>query len=157
MKKKIGIIGLGNPLRSDDAVGLLLLEYLQQNKKKLSRTIDFINGGTSGMNLLHILEEYDTILLLDAVDFKGIPGEIKKFTIAEINNQKIQLFLSTHEPDFLTVFTFLKELGKAPTHLVIFGIQPKNISHGLKLSQEVNRVLPKLQKQILKEIQSIIE
>ncbi len=155
MKKKIGVIGLGNPLRNDDAIGLLLLDYLHQNKKKLSKKIDFIDGGTSGMNLLHLLENYDTVLLLDAVDFKGTPGEIKKFTIDEINNQKIQLFLSTHEPDFLAVFALLKELDKGPTHLVIFGIQPKDVSHGMRLSQEINQMLPKLQKKILKEIQSM--
>jgi hydrogenase maturation protease len=149
MKKKIGIIGLGNPLRRDDAIGLLLLTYLQQNKKKLSKTIDFIDGGTSGMKLL--------VLLLDAVDFKGSPGKIKKFTVDEIKNQKIQVFLSTHEPDFLAVYALLKELHEAPAHVVIFGVQPKDISHGTGLSQEINRVLPLLQKQILKEIQSMTE
>ena len=157
MKKKIAVIGLGNPLRRDDAIGLLLLQYLQQNKKKLSKTIDFIDGGTSGMKLLHLLGDYDTVLLLDAVDFKGSPGEIKKFTVDEIKNQKIQVFLSTHEPDFLTVYALLKELDKAPTHLVIFGVQLKDISHGTRLSQEINRFLPILQKQILEEIQLMIE
>ena len=157
MKKKIGIIGLGNPLRCDDAIGLLLLQFLRQNKKKLSKTIDFIDGGTSGMKLLHLLGDYDTVLLLDAVDFKGSPGEIKKFTVDEIKNQKIQVFLSTHEPDFLTVYALLKKLDKTPTHLVIFGVQPKDISPGTGVSQEINRFLPFLKKKILEEIQSMTE
>jgi hydrogenase maturation protease len=157
MKKKIGIIGLGNPLRRDDVIGLLLLQYLQQNKKKLSETIDIIDGGTSGLNLLPLLEAYETVLLLDAVDFQGTPGELKKFTIDDIKNQKISSFLSTHEPDILTVFSLLKTLNKAPQHLVIFGIQPKDISYGTTPSQEITRVLPQLQKQILKEIQSTIK
>jgi hydrogenase maturation protease len=157
MKKKIGIIGLGNPLRRDDGIGLVLLKYLQENKEKLSKTIEFIDGGTSGMNLLHLLRNYDIVLILDAVDFKGTPGEIKKFTMDEIQNQKIQFFLSTHEPDILTVFSLLKELDKAPTQLLIFGIQPKDVSYRIGLSKEVHQVLPILQKQILKEIQSITE
>ena len=157
MKKKIGVIGLGNPLRRDDGIGLLLLLYLQKNKKTLSKTIEFIDGGTSGMNLIHLLGNYDTVLLLDAVDFNGTPGQLKKFTLDEIKNQKIQLFLSTHEPDFLTVFTMLKEFKKTPPHLVILGVQPKDISHGTGLSKEVNLVLPVLQKQILKEIQTMIK
>jgi hydrogenase maturation protease len=156
MRKKIGVIGLGNPLRRDDGIGLLLLQFLQENKKTLSKTIDFIDGGTRGMNLIHLLGDYDTVLLVDAVDFKGTPGQIKKFTLDEIKNQKIQLFLSTHEPDFLTVFALLKELKMTPSHLVIFGVQPKDISQGIGLSKEVNLVLPVLQKQILKEIQTMI-
>jgi hydrogenase maturation protease len=94
-------------------------------------------------------------LLLDAVDFKGSTGEIKKFTVDEIKNQKIQLFLSTHEPDFLTVYALLKELDRAPTRLVIFGVQPKDISYGTRVSQEICSFLPTLQKQILEEIQSM--
>ena len=33
MRKKIGIIGLGNPLRRDDGIGLVLLQRLQTQKK----------------------------------------------------------------------------------------------------------------------------
>ncbi len=156
MKKKLGIIGIGNPLRRDDGIGLLLLHYLQQNMKEISRTIDFIDGGTSGMNLLHILENYDRIFLLDAVDFKGKPGELKKFTIDEVKNQKLSFSLSTHEPDFLSVIMFLKGLNKVPKNVVIFGIQPKDISYGRELSKELQSVLPVLQKQILKEIQLLM-
>lgn len=155
MKKRIAIIGLGNPLRRDDAVGLLILWYLQENKKELLKTIDLIDGGTSGMKLLHLLKNYETVLLIDAVDFKGLPGEIKKFTIDEIQNQKIQVFLSTHEPDLLTVYALLQELHEAPVQLVIFGIQPKDISYGTNLSPEIQTILPSLQKQIFMEIQSL--
>ena len=109
------------------------------------------------MNLLHLLAQFDSVFLIDAVDFKGTPGEIKKFTIEEIKNQKIQFFLSTHEPDILTVFSFLKKLDKAPTQLLIFGVQPKDVSYRIGLSKEVHYVLPILQKKILKEIQSITE
>jgi hydrogenase maturation protease len=71
MKKKIGIIGLGNPLRCDDGIGLLLLQHIQKQKKILPKNIEYIDGGISGMNLLHLLAQFDTVLLIDAVDFKG--------------------------------------------------------------------------------------
>jgi Ni,Fe-hydrogenase maturation factor len=37
MKQKIGIIGLGNPLRRDDGIGLLLLQHLQAQKKNYQK------------------------------------------------------------------------------------------------------------------------
>jgi len=157
MKKKIAIIGLGNPLRRDDAIGLLLLEFLRQHKKDLSKSIDFIEGGTSGMKLLHLLPNYEQILLFDAVDFKGKPGELKLFTIDEIRNQKIRIMFSTHEPDFLTVYALLTKLDEAPPHVLIYGIQPKDISYGTSVSQELQTVLPHLQKRILKDIQTMTE
>jgi Ni,Fe-hydrogenase maturation factor len=33
MRKKIGIIGLGNSLQRDDGIGLVLLQHLQTQKK----------------------------------------------------------------------------------------------------------------------------
>lgn len=156
MKKRIGIIGLGNPLRGDDGVGLVLLRYLQGYKKTLSKEIDFIDGGTGGMNLVHLLENYDSVFLLDAVDFKGTPGELRKFTVEEAKNQKVQWFLSTHEPDFLSVYAILQQLGKVPTQVMIFGVQPKDVSYKVGFSKEIITVLPLIQKQILKEIQSIL-
>ena len=156
MKKRIAIIGLGNPLRGDDGIGLVVLRYLQDCKKTLSKEIDFIDGGTSGMNLVHFLENYDSVFLLDAVDFKGTPGELRKFTVEEVKNQKIQWFLSTHEPDFLSVFAILQQLGKIPTRVLIFGVQPKDMSYKVGFSKEINTALPHLQKKILKEIQSMI-
>ena len=50
MRKKIGIIGLGNPLRHDDGIGLLLLQHLQTQKKILPKNIEYIDDGTNGMN-----------------------------------------------------------------------------------------------------------
>lgn len=155
MKKKIGIIGLGNPLRGDDGIGLVLLKYLQNHKEKLTKNIDFIDGGTSGMNLVHLLGNYDSVFVLDAVDFHGTPGELKTFTVEEVKNQKIQFFLSTHEPDFLSVLTLLQQINKVPTQLLIFGVQPKEISYKTGFSNEIQTALPMIQKKIFKEIQSL--
>lgn len=80
MKKKIGIIGLGNPLHRDDGVGLLLLQRLQTQRIDLPKNIEYIEGGISGMNLLHLLTQFDTVLLIDAVDFKGKPGDARVFS-----------------------------------------------------------------------------
>lgn len=155
MKKKIGIIGLGNPLQRDDGIGVLLLHYLYEHRKSLTKDIDFIDGGTSAMNLLHLLGKFNTVFVIDAVDFKGEPGETKTFSLEEVKNQKLQFFLSTHEPDFLTLTAFLKKIGNLPEQVVFFGVQPKEVSYGKGLSVEITRVLPLIKRQVLKEIKAL--
>ena len=59
--KKVCVIGIGNTLRRDDGIGIVLLEKLIERKNKLPKNVDFINGGTGGMNLLHILVCYDAV------------------------------------------------------------------------------------------------
>ena len=53
--KKIAVIGIGNPLRSDDGIGIVLIEKLIENKESFSKNVDFLDGGTGGFNLLHDL------------------------------------------------------------------------------------------------------
>ena len=154
MKKK-AVIGIGNPLRSDDGIGIVLLEKLRQQKKKLLPDLDLIDGGTGGMNLVHILEKYDKVLIVDAVDFGVNPGDIKVFNILDVKSDKIPVAFSTHEDDLLKIIKLSKELKKCPDNIIIFGIQPKNVSFGQKITEEINRSIEFIFKELEKEIFSL--
>ncbi|MCX6663283.1 MAG: hydrogenase maturation protease [Euryarchaeota archaeon] len=155
--KKIGIIGIGNLLRKDDGVGIVLLERLQKQKKKFPKNIEFIDGGTGGMNLLHLLAQFDTVLLIDAVDFKGRPGDARVFSLKDIQSQKKSVMMSTHDPDFLNLLRLSQELKEIPEILVIFGVQPRDVSHGMGLSKEIETVLDDLYLKLQKEIQDFVK
>jgi len=156
MRKKIGIIGLGNPLRRDDGVGLLLLQRLQTQKIDLPKNIEYIEGGISGMNLLHLLAQFDTVMLIDAVDFKGKPGDARVFGLNDIRSLKQPVILSTHGSDFLNILRLSQELKELPETLVIFGVQPRDVSHGIGLSKEIENILDDLYVKVRKEIQNLI-
>jgi hydrogenase maturation protease len=155
MRKKIGIIGLGNPLRRDDGVGLLLLQHVQKQKKNLPKNIEYIDGGISGMNLLHLLAQFDTVLLIDAVDFKGKPGDVRVFSLKDIRSLKKPVNISTHDSNFLNILRLSKELKELPETLVIFGVQPRDVSHGMGLSKEIEMILDDLCLKVQKEIQNL--
>ena len=101
--KKTAIIGIGNPLRRDDAIGIILLEKLVEKKDDLPDNIELIDGGTGGMNLLHILSCFDKVLIVDAVDFKGSVGEVKLFKAEDAISEKTSIGFSTHETDFFKI------------------------------------------------------
>jgi len=151
--KRIGVIGIGNPLRKDDGIGIVLLEKLIEKKDELPNGIEFIDGGTGGINLLHLLARFDTAIILDAVSFDGHPGEPRLFTSEEVRSQKISLNVSTHEPDFLKVIQLSKELEEQPGELFIFGIQPKDTSFGSNLSSELQHNIKPLLIRLKTEIE----
>jgi hydrogenase maturation protease len=155
--KKIGIIGIGNLLRKDDGVGIVLLERLQKQKKELPKNIEFIDGGTGGMNLLHLLAQFDIVLLIDAVDFKARPGQARVFSLKDIQSQKKPVMMSTHDSDFLNLLRLSQELKELPETLVIFGVQPRDISHGMGLSKEIETVLDGLFLKLQKELQDFVK
>jgi hydrogenase maturation protease len=153
MMKKLGVIGVGNLYRHDDGIGILLLQKLQKQRKELPKSIELIDGGTGGMNLLHLLVGFPSILLIDAVDFKAQPGMTKIFSFDEITGQKKQMKWSTHEADLLTVLEMSHQLGELPSKLVVFGVQPKDVTHGNQLSKELSDVFDTLYKELTEQIQ----
>jgi hydrogenase maturation protease len=155
--EKTGIIGIGNLLRKDDGVGIVLLELLVKRKKEFPKNIEFIDGGTGGMNLLHLLAQFDTVLLIDAVDFKGRPGEARVFSLKDIQSQKKPVMMSTHDPDFLNLLRLSQALKELPEALVIFGVQPRDVSHGMGLSKEIETVIDHLFLKLQKEIRDFFK
>jgi len=153
--KRIGVIGIGNPLRRDDGIGIVLLEKLVEKKDELSSNTELIDGGTGGMNLLHLLARFDIAIILDAVNFDGHPGELRLFTSEEVCSKKISLNISTHESDFLKVIQLSKELEEQPDELFIFGIQPNDTSFGKGLSPELQRNIELLLIRLQTEIKTI--
>jgi hydrogenase maturation protease len=154
--KKIGVIGLGNPLRRDDGIGIILLERVQKDKKIFPKDIEFIDGGTGGMNLLHLLAHFDAVIIIDAVLFKGKPGEIRFFHRNDVLNKNALNTISTHEADFLQILHLSKNLSELPSQLFIFGVQPKDLSYGSDLSPALKSVLPQLYKKLVTQIKTLI-
>jgi len=76
----IVVIGVGNALVGDDAVGLRMLDVMERraaaDPSVFPPRIRFVDGGTVGLDLLRVAEGARAILLLDAVDIGMTPGEV---------------------------------------------------------------------------------
>lgn len=93
------------------------------------------------------------MIVIDAVKADCKPGTIFRLTSKDLM-QKTEGTISLHEFGLLETLIAAKHLGCAPQEVVIFGIQPKDISPGLELSEEVTKVLPKVIELVLAEAQS---
>ena len=155
--EKFGVIGIGNPLRNDDGIGIILLKKLIERRDVLPDEIEYFDGGTGGMNLLHILARFDVVILIDAVNYGGKPGESQMFTLDEIISKKHSTRISTHESDFLKIIEVSKSLKESPDKIFIFAVQPKDTSFGQFLSEELVDVVDLLVNSLQNEIVSIVE
>lgn len=78
-------MGFGNPCRSDDAVGVYVIDEL---KKKFSNRTDIslLDMGTGAFEVLFKLKGHQKIILVDAVLNSGEPdGTVFKVPASEIN------------------------------------------------------------------------
>ena len=149
LKGKILIIGLGNVMRGDDGAGPELIRRL--NSSKLSA----INSELFLMDVGEVLENYlgkivkykpDTILLVDAVDFKVPPGSIKVIDIETIKNESF----STHNISLKLTLGYLKERTKAD--IFVLGIQPKNLGMNSRFSKPVKQAIEQIEKYLTKNL-----
>ncbi len=140
---KIKIIGLGNTFIGDDAVGVLVARQLHTYAPAHVRILE---GGLTGLNLLHEMEDIDTLILIDAVHSHSTSGTIFRFTIPQ-DLEKIEKLAwgtsasSTHAFGLAEALTLAHTLEILPTHVVLFGIELGHIQKGQALSPPVSRAL----------------
>lgn len=140
---KTAIIGIGNPLKKDDNIGNLLIGKL--NKEVKGEEFIFIKAYHTPENYLSLLkkEKPKKIYILDAVEFKGVTGEVKVFDLEDISLSVI----TTHN---IPVTVYKNHLPESKIKLI--GIKVKDVSFGEGLSKEIKDKFSN----ILGEIKKII-
>lgn len=153
----IGIIGVGNPLRKDDGIGILLLDQLKKESDAFPSNVSFVDGGTGGMNLLHIFNRFDLVVILDAVHFQGNSGETRFFSIEDIRSQKHISTVSTHNADLFEIIQIGQKLDECTEKIFVFGVQPLDVSFGEGLSEVVENQMDHIIKLMKKNIFNILK
>lgn len=129
------VIGLGNPLMGDDALGLRACERLLTTAI-MPPEVDVLDGGTWGMNLLPAIEDASSLLLLDAIDRDLPPGTPIVLSRAEIP-RALSHKVSPHQIDLREVLAVAQLRGTLPARMTMIGVQPERIELGEGLSPAV--------------------
>ena len=137
--ESLAIIGLGNPDRADDGAGI---EIVTKLKTRFSERVFLeTEQGVEGL-VFNCLENrfIKSILFIDAVDFKELPGQVRLFTIHDA--AKFIPAVSTHK----VPLTILMELiGKHNKNPFLIGIQPKSIELLGEMSSEITEAVQALE------------
>ena len=150
-RARTAIIGLGNYLLADEGAGLHAIHLLE--KKLKDKEVDIIEGGTSGMNLLHQFDEREKIIFIDAGDCGLKPGEYRRFRPAEVISRKETRGYSMHEFDLIKFLNFTKRIHNTENvDIVIYCIQPAEIKIAEKLSPIIKKSLPFLVQKVYNEV-----
>lgn len=149
---EITVLGVGNPIMGDDGVGLELLAGVRAALDGASPGIEFIDGGTGGMELLPIVQDAQRLLVLDAVAGDE-PGDVKVLTGDQVVRM-LSLKLSPHQVGLLDVFTAARLLGHEPQTVVIVGVVPETVDLCVGLSAPVQASLPRAVSRAVAQIRS---
>ena len=133
--KSILLLGIGNRLRGDDAVGSLLIERLQGRVD-----IPMIDAGDVPENYLGPIEEAgaDLVLIVDAAEMGGNIGDVALFDIEQVQGKSV----STHTANLGLLFKVMPPDNRPK--VIVLGIQPGNIEFGQGLSDLVRATMESL-------------
>lgn len=132
------IAGLGNLLMKDDGVGVHVVNALQQRPQQ--QGIKVAEIGVTVLQALHLLEWADVVLGVDAIQAGGPPGSIYGCCPQDIGRKPVEN--SLHDVNLAAAVQFIKP-EKRPEVLLV-GMEPKQISFSLELSEELQQHLEEL-------------
>jgi hydrogenase maturation protease len=150
MSKKLAVIGIGNTLRRDDGIGIIILESLLKFYKR--KDIDYFNFGSASFDLLYYIKTYDIVLLIDGIRAGLNVGKVKISKLQDIEYTLDNLITSTHEFNLKDIFELSKKLG-IETKIYVAGIQVSDTSLGEGLSD----ALRNKKEDIIKKVSAFID
>ena len=153
MNRRVLVVGLGNLIMKDEGIGPRIIEEFKHRQEDFCG-VDFVDAGTGGMSLLHIIENREEVIFIDCAEMGMKPGEIKKFEPAEVQSLNNQPSTSLHQADLLKIIGISKQLDQYPGKITIFGIQPEIIAPGRELSETLSSKLPDYIREISAEIKN---
>jgi hydrogenase maturation protease len=149
MSARILVAGIGNIFLGDDGFGSEVVRNAAIPPGNPSvRVVDY---GIRGMHLAYdLLEEWDTLVLVDAVPNRGNPGALHVFqadyeddTVADRESGPSTPGLDAHSMDPAAVFASLRALGGSPPHTVVIGCEAGSVEEGIGLTEPVATAVPR--------------
>lgn len=137
------ILGLGNPIVSDDSVGLKVADVL---KERLSgrEGIEVSEDYWGGLRLMERLVGCDRAIVIDAICTGSPPGTLHRLSPDDIGTQRSA---SAHDVNLATALQFGRAAGvslPANDRIILIGIEAENVlDFGERCTPAVEAAIPK--------------
>lgn len=141
----IAVVACGNPNRSDDGVGLTVLQLLKSRDLAQDRLVRLLDAGTDGMAAMFAARGCRTLIVIDACQSGSEPGAIFEVPGSELT-QRYAPSLNLH--DFR--WDHALYAGKAifrdafPDDVVVFLVEAQCLDLGLAISESVTGAASKV-------------
>ncbi len=149
-RPSILLLGLGNILLQDEGLGVRAVERLT-SRYRLPATVQAMDGGTMGLDLLPYLEQAADLLIIDAVQIDQPPGTLVRLEGDAIPSA-LSLKMSVHQVGLQELLALGDLQGTLPHRIVVWGMEPAVLDWGLDLSPQVGNQLDNLIQAVVQEL-----
>lgn len=156
---RIIVIGLGNPVLTDDAAGIRISGLLEQKLQNVTFPenieIRVTQNESGGWDILDLAEGYDVLILVDALLDKSLkPGELQWHNEQIVSSIRLR---GIHSMDVFSALEYGKKLKlKVPDTIMVLGVGVKDIfTFSEQCTPEVEEAIERAAGMVLEKIQSI--
>lgn len=127
------IIGLGNPILTDDGVGVKVAFELERIVDLASHPeITITEASAGGLRLMESILGYDKVVLIDAYYLKPettTPGKVHKLSLDDLRSvTPTQHSTSAHDTSLVIALDAAESMGYSiPTEFSIYAVEVENI------------------------------
>lgn len=131
--KKTLIIGLGNPILTDDGVGVKVAREIEkQVDLKNHPELTITEASVGGLRLMEKVLDYQRVVLIDAYYLKPettTPGKIHRLDLDDLRSvSPTQHSTSAHDTSLVTALDAAQKMGyKVPKEFIIYAVEVENI------------------------------
>lgn len=150
-EKRTLVLGVGNPILSDDGVGIHVARIL---KAMNFPGVEIDELPASGLEALDIIRGYDRVIIIDAIKTSdGKPGDM--YLLEEKDFEKAIHGSSPHGINMATAFAMGRKIvpEQMPKEILYFAIEAEDIVNvSEELTEKVAKALPDIVARIEEEI-----
>lgn len=128
------VIGFGNLLMGDDAVGIHVVRQL--GDMDLPPDVELVDGAVASFEALSDARDADEIIIVDALAGGGQPGDMYQITPDDLGEVAAAGSFSLHQFSLTEALYLTKQVGPMPP-ILIYGIEPGTVELTLELSPPV--------------------
>lgn len=153
--KRLLVLGVGNLLLTDEGIGVHAVHALAEEPEWDKDRVSFVDGATFTQDIFYIFQEFEKVLVLDAVKGGKEPGTMYRFTEKELRDNKEQR-LSLHDIDMLDSLNMAELLGNKP-ELYVIGVEPLIMNEwSMEMTSTIQAVYPKFLELARREIRALL-
>ena len=147
------IMGIGNILLQDEAAGVRAVEEFAR-RYDTPASVELLDGGTSGIELLQHIQGRDVLMLIDVVRNGEPHGTLSRFE-GDAVPSLFQNKISPHQLGLSDLLATARLMDSMPEKVILYGIEPKTIETGLEMSAEIAGNIGRLTDLVADEIRSL--
>lgn len=135
------ILGLGNVLLTDEAVGPVVVGRLAAELEG-DPHLRLLDGGTLSFTLAVPIEECQRLIVVDAAVLGEAPGSVRVFEGEAMDRQLSRHAKSVHEVSLADLLDMARLTDRLPQRRALIGIEPAVVDWGDGLTPQVEAAVP---------------